>query len=336
MVESSGAEKVSNPLQSAGDVVCWRPLPFALPLAAKLGTKWRRGAVLGPVLSAWENFVFEVRTPREVGVLRITECVRRTRDQISAEQSLLLFLNERAQPVPKPSTFADGQLLLSCGGDFVDYSACVFEWRTGRQVEATEVLSVPRFIERWGELVGGLHRVLSRYTASEPRRFTWLENPLLAGDDDPSIQGNVYVDTLACIANEVASNTPGPQDFGLVHADLHGRNVLVDEDSQLSIIDFDDCCYHWFCYDLAVCLDWLFRAGGRYHQVRTALLAGYSRTFSLSATAESLLDRLAFVRNALDYKLTLERLRAQPDASTLARRASTLECTMQWQIRHVL
>jgi Ser/Thr protein kinase RdoA (MazF antagonist) len=41
----------------------------------------------------------------------------------------------------------------------------------------------------------------------------------------------------------------GVDRFGLVHADTRLANLLVDED-QVSVIDFDDCGFSWYLYDL--------------------------------------------------------------------------------------
>ena len=41
--------------------------------------------------------------------------------------------------------------------------------------------------------------------------------------------------------------------FGLVHADLRLANLLVDE-RRLTVIDFDDCGFSWYMYDLACAL----------------------------------------------------------------------------------
>ncbi len=41
--------------------------------------------------------------------------------------------------------------------------------------------------------------------------------------------------------------------FGLVHADLRLANLLVDGE-RVTVIDFDDCGFSWFLYDLACAL----------------------------------------------------------------------------------
>lgn len=47
-----------------------------------------------------------------------------------------------------------------------------------------------------------------------------------------------------------------PGRFGLVHADLRLANVLFD-DADVYVIDFDDCGWSWFMYDLAACLTFI-------------------------------------------------------------------------------
>ena len=39
--------------------------------------------------------------------------------------------------------------------------------------------------------------------------------------------------------------------FGMIHADMHSQNVLIQAD-KLSVIDFADACYGWYGFALAV------------------------------------------------------------------------------------
>jgi Ser/Thr protein kinase RdoA (MazF antagonist) len=66
----------------------------------------------------------------------------------------------------------------------------------------------------------------------------------------------------------------GPDVFGLIHADLHLENALFDGDA-VRIIDFDDCGFGYWLYDLAVPL-WEYRGRGDYATICTALLEGYA------------------------------------------------------------
>jgi len=41
--------------------------------------------------------------------------------------------------------------------------------------------------------------------------------------------------------------------FGMIHNDLHPKNMLID-DHGFTIIDFDVACCHWFVLDIAICI----------------------------------------------------------------------------------
>ncbi|WP_433022816.1 phosphotransferase enzyme family protein [Kribbella sp. CA-294648] len=71
----------------------------------------------------------------------------------------------------------------------------------------------------------------------------------------------------------------GPDVFGLIHADLHLENALFDRDT-VRLIDFDDCGFGYWLYDLAVPL-WEYRSHPDHAEIRAALLAGYAETREL-------------------------------------------------------
>jgi Ser/Thr protein kinase RdoA (MazF antagonist) len=55
------------------------------------------------------------------------------------------------------------------------------------------------------------------------------------------------------VSSRLARFGTRPARFGLVHADLRLANLLVDGE-RLTVIDFDDCGFSWFMYDLACAL----------------------------------------------------------------------------------
>lgn len=64
-----------------------------------------------------------------------------------------------------------------------------------------------------------------------------------------------------------------PERFGLIHSDLSFGNVLFTADEALPI-DFDDCGFGYYLYDLAVILAGPWERPG-FQQCREALLQGY-------------------------------------------------------------
>jgi Ser/Thr protein kinase RdoA (MazF antagonist) len=45
----------------------------------------------------------------------------------------------------------------------------------------------------------------------------------------------------------------GADSYGLIHADPEPWNMLL-HNGEITFVDFDECCYHWFVFDLAVAL----------------------------------------------------------------------------------
>ena len=85
-----------------------------------------------------------------------------------------------------------------------------------------------------------------------------------------------------------------PNASGLIHGDLHHWNFLF-HDGAARAIDFDDCGYGHWLYDLAVPLTALARHP-RYASLRQALLAGYRQCRRLPAEQAAQLEALIALR----------------------------------------
>jgi Ser/Thr protein kinase RdoA (MazF antagonist) len=96
----------------------------------------------------------------------------------------------------------------------------------------------------------------------------------------------------------------GPEAFGLIHADLHHRNFLFHHD-EAGAIDFDDCGYGHWLYDLAVTLSGLEGHPGL-PVLREALLAGYRRSRPLLAEQERHLGAFLALRALQDILWDVE------------------------------
>jgi Ser/Thr protein kinase RdoA (MazF antagonist) len=76
-----------------------------------------------------------------------------------------------------------------------------------------------------------------------------------------------------------------PGRFGLVHADTRLSNLLVDG-GEVSIIDFDDCGFSWYLYDLATVFSF-FEHDDRVPDLIDAWLSGYRQVGSLASADEA-------------------------------------------------
>jgi Ser/Thr protein kinase RdoA (MazF antagonist) len=82
--------------------------------------------------------------------------------------------------------------------------------------------------------------------------------------------------------------------FGLIHADLIFANVVFHRGEPCPI-DFDDCGFGYFLYDLAILLDRI-EMREDYAPLRAALLEGYRQVRPLPGDHEAYLDLFVLAR----------------------------------------
>lgn len=89
----------------------------------------------------------------------------------------------------------------------------------------------------------------------------------------------------------------GPRTFGLIHADLRLANLMVDGD-RLTAIDFDDCGFGWWAYDLASALSFI-ETDPRLPDLIACWVEGYSRIAPLRTEDRAMIPSLIFLRRVL-------------------------------------
>jgi len=89
----------------------------------------------------------------------------------------------------------------------------------------------------------------------------------------------------------------GPEVFGLIHADLRLANLMVDGDT-LTAIDFDDCGFGWWAYDLAAALSF-YETDPRLPDLIARWVDGYTRIAPLPAEDRAMIPSLIFLRRVL-------------------------------------
>jgi Ser/Thr protein kinase RdoA (MazF antagonist) len=97
----------------------------------------------------------------------------------------------------------------------------------------------------------------------------------------------------------------GPQVFGLIHADLRLANLMVDDrgpdlgpDRGLTAIDFDDCGFGWWAYDLAAALSFI-ETDPRLPDLIARWCDGYARIAPLHAADRAMIPAMILLRRVL-------------------------------------
>jgi Ser/Thr protein kinase RdoA (MazF antagonist) len=104
----------------------------------------------------------------------------------------------------------------------------------------------------------------------------------------------------AALRRRLAVFGDGPDRFGLVHADMRLANLLVDPAAagQVHVIDFDDCGFGWFMYDLGSSLSFI-EHDPQVPELIEAWVAGYRRVAPLTAEEIAVLPSFVMLRRLL-------------------------------------
>jgi Ser/Thr protein kinase RdoA (MazF antagonist) len=154
-----------------------------------------------------------------------------------------------------------------------------------------------------GRLMARLHQYASRYRI--PKAFVrprWDHNGLFGRDAQTQVgwtrltrRQNRLFETVAERLREIVERLGTGRDvFGLIHADLIFCNVIFHR-GEARPIDFDDCGFGYFLYDMAILLDRI-EMREDYPALRAALLEGYRQIRPLAEEHEACLDLFVLAR----------------------------------------
>jgi Ser/Thr protein kinase RdoA (MazF antagonist) len=260
------------------------------------------GAELVPLAHA-ENTTFLVRTSAERYVLRIHRATGtpihppRSEAEVHSELTWLSTLTRETELlVPEPiPTVAGAPLMLAEADGVPTPRICVlFRWGSGRFLDAG---LTPLHLERVGVLLAELHDRASGFVPP-PGFVRWQVADV--SDDAAGFARDVLGErfggpaawSVEVVIHEVwtarRSLATSSASFGLIHADLHQENYLFDG-GHVRAIDFDDCGFGPFVYDLAV-TDSELREHRDHGALRDGLLRGYRSVRALPDDFQRYLD----------------------------------------------
>lgn len=235
-------------------------------------------------------------------VLRLHRPGYHTAPEIASELAWLTALQDlpglnAVQPVPG----AQG-LVTRIGDRFL----VAFARLPGQELQPGDDLS--RWFAPLGEITARLHLHARQW--SPPKGFTrkrWDVETILGPNPHwgqwRQAQGldrqgaTLLARATDALAARLTACGTGPETFGLIHADLRLANLMVDGD-RLTAIDFDDCGFGWWTYDLAAALSFI-ETDPRLPDLIAAWVTGYTRIAPLRPEDRAMIPALIFLRRVL-------------------------------------
>src|SRR5260370_14457669 len=259
---------------------------------------WRGRAGSLQRISDSANHVYSFLESGRKRYLRLTSSRDRTRAQIEAELDFIAYLHQGGINVILPISSTAGRLIEEIPVTSSSQFACVLNEAQGERFRYDSTRLNRDHFRLRGRVLGQIHALSKTYVPSGTvRRFAWDEDNLLLQADEflPKSETIVWREYHA-IKERLRDYPKSSQTYGLIHGDFGATNYRHQYD-RLIIFDFDDCCYHWFVYDLAITI---YPHGWREEglQLLDWLLEGYSESMPLDVT---LADITMFCHSRLIY-----------------------------------
>lgn len=253
------------------------------------------------LINVSENHTFRVDGPAgSRHILRLHRRGYQSRAAIESELAWVSALRRIGMPVPRPLPGRDGDLVQQSGADRF---AVLFAFEPGREPLPGEDLA-PLF-KTIGAYAATAHLHVRGWT--RPLGFvrpTWTAAAILDADglwgdwrQAPHVEGatRARLERLdQRLRAELAAYGTAADRFGLIHADMRLANLLVDGDA-VTLIDFDDCGFGWFMYDLAASLSFI-ETGRDVPALKQSWLDGYTAIRPLSAGDLRIIDAMILLR----------------------------------------
>lgn len=257
-----------------------------------------------------ENTTFRVDSARHGRfLLRLHRHGYHSREALMEELAFLRHLARRGLSVPGPVLTRSGRSLVHASSEGIPEGRyCdLLKWVNGRFIDESvnekHMLALGRYMGHLRKFSRGRKVVHRRYWDAEglvgpEPKFGSID--FLPGIT-PAVQKVITGERKRVFRDLTAYERRFPDRLGLIHADMHFGNFLLKKGGEVSAIDFDDCGYGFYVYELAVPLTHLeyYATGKRLERLKAFLIEGYAGAASWDEHDARILGRLFLARKLL-------------------------------------
>ncbi|GHH99012.1 phosphotransferase enzyme family protein [Neobacillus kokaensis] len=230
-------------------------------------------------------------------ILRISRPFYHSKAEIESELEWL-------QSIAKNTSINVALPYLGVNGSFVQefyfenilYYFTLFAYLEGQAPDENHEDELVRQFETLGEMTAQLHiHSIEHYAEFQQlKRLEWNYDSILGMApkwgrwQDGLAMTNERIKLFEQVSEKIRMRLnhfgKSTMKFGLIHSDLRSANLLV-EDEQIKVIDFDDCGFGWFLFDLAASLSFIEHKP-YIPKLITSWLTGYRKVRTLSKEDE--------------------------------------------------
>lgn len=290
------------------------PLEFYYQLAehALIKYDFTKNAKLR-LLNYSENITYLVESPESPykTVLRVNRPGYHSKTELEAELFWVEAILESSDIiVPKPLAGKNGGFVQVIAKDRYGnpYHCVMFTFLEGNAPDEENEQGLVQEFEKLGYITAQLHRQSEAWALNNPiKRPTWNFDTMLGskpkwgkwqeGLGITSERMQLFQKVADTIQYRLETLGATPDRYGLIHADLRLANLLVKDDA-IQVIDFDDCGYSWYLYDLATALSFIEHKD-YVPELIQAWLTGYKRVRELSKAEEAEIPTFIMLRRLL-------------------------------------
>ncbi len=258
-----------------------------------------------------ENATYLVQNPetKEKHILRVCRPNYHTKEEIESEVYWLQSINDNTSIiVSQPILGSNNEYIqtVKLENHLLEYYCVMFTFLDGEAPDVDHESKLIKVFEDIGYTTAQFHNhVINNWEKfNEIKRPIWNYGNLLGeqpkwgkwqdGLDITPGRVELFGKVSKVIKSRLENFGQDCNRFGLIHADLRHANLLI-KDGEVKVIDFDDCGFGWYLYDLAASLTFIEHRS-YVPKVIESWLKGYRRIRSLSEQEENEIPTFIMMR----------------------------------------
>ncbi|KFM99568.1 protein kinase [Bacillus clarus] len=167
--------------------------------------------------------------------------------------------------------------------------------------------------KKLGQQLGKLHRVSKKFESTEPIKHIndWYDNEEYNFLNYIPKEEGIIREFASEVLSSIKTLPKNPSNYGLIHGDVWLENILVENDLNITMIDFQDCEKHFYIFDLAApiysALEYSFVGSGNIvdyeNSITKAILGGYQEENEISKEMIDKLPLFIKLKEIFEYSL---------------------------------